>query len=40
MFAVEAASATSTLEVKVTDTFGVVYAESMTRPKAFTTQYE
>ena len=32
---VKASSATSTLEVKVTDRFGNVYTESMKRPKTF-----
>lgn len=35
MFTVTASSATSTLDIKVTDRFGNVYTESMTRPKAF-----
>lgn len=35
MFRVKATSATSTLEIKVTDRFDNVYTESMTRPKAF-----
>ena len=37
LFKVTASSATSTLEIKVTDYFGNVYTETMTRPKAFTT---
>ena len=37
MFRVKASSATSTLEIKVTDRFGQVYTESMKRPKAFST---
>lgn len=37
LFSAEAESATSTLEITVTDRFGVSYTESMTRPKAFTT---
>lgn len=37
MFKVKAASATSTLEIKVTDRFGRVYTETMTRPKEFNT---
>lgn len=37
MFAVTASSATSTLEISVTDRFGNTWTESMTRPKAFTT---
>ncbi|MGC1241631.1 MAG: calcineurin-like phosphoesterase family protein [Chryseosolibacter sp.] len=36
LFKVAAASATSTLEIKVTDPFGKVYTESMQRPKEFT----
>ena len=35
LFRVQASSATSTLEIKVTDRFGNVYTESMTRPKTF-----
>ncbi|MCQ2146227.1 MAG: calcineurin-like phosphoesterase C-terminal domain-containing protein [Bacteroidales bacterium] len=35
MFRVQASSATSTLEIKVTDRFGRVYKETMTRPRAF-----
>ena len=35
MFRVKASSATSTLDIKVTDRFGNVYTENMTRPKAF-----
>ncbi|MGM9735258.1 MAG: calcineurin-like phosphoesterase C-terminal domain-containing protein [Candidatus Cryptobacteroides sp.] len=35
MWKVTAGSATSTLEIKVTDNFGNVYTETMTRPKAF-----
>ncbi|MBQ2102792.1 MAG: calcineurin-like phosphoesterase C-terminal domain-containing protein, partial [Bacteroidales bacterium] len=34
-FRVQASSPTSTLEIKVTDRFGNVYTESMTRPKNF-----
>ncbi len=37
MFRVKAASATSTLEIKVTDRFGNVFTESMHRPKEFST---
>lgn len=37
MFKVKANSATSTLEIKVIDRFGKVYTETMSRPKAFTT---
>ena len=37
MFKVKATSASSTLDIKVTDRFGTVYTESMTRPKAFST---
>ena len=36
LFKVTASSATSTLEIKVTDDEGRVYTESMKRPKAFT----
>ena len=36
MFRVKASSASSTLEIKVTDRFNNVYTESMKRPKAFT----
>ncbi|MGE5350409.1 MAG: calcineurin-like phosphoesterase C-terminal domain-containing protein [Actinomycetota bacterium] len=36
MFRVRASSATSTLEIKVTDRFGRIYTETMTRPKDFT----
>jgi hypothetical protein len=36
MFEVAAASATSTIEIKVTDPYGNVHAESMQRPKEFT----
>jgi len=36
MFRVRATSATSTLEIKVTDRFGRIYTETMTRPKDFT----
>ncbi len=36
MFRARASSATSTLTVTVTDRFGIVYTESMTRPKEFT----
>ena len=36
-FKVTATSATSTLEIRVTDRFGQQYSESMKRPKAFTT---
>ena len=35
MFKAKASSATSTLEIKVTDSYGRVYTESMTRPKEF-----
>ncbi len=35
MWKVTASSATSALEIKVTDNFGNVYTETMTRPKAF-----
>ena len=40
IFSVEAASATSTLEIEIRDRFGVPYTKSMTRPKAFTTHME
>ncbi len=41
MFKVTASSATSTLDIKVTDRVGNVYTETMNRPKAFTTdQYK
>ncbi|WP_295939556.1 calcineurin-like phosphoesterase family protein [uncultured Alistipes sp.] len=36
MFSVTAKDAVSTLEITVTDRFGTVYTERMTRPKAFT----
>ncbi len=36
MFKAQASSATSTLEITVTDRFGNAYSETMTRPKAFT----
>lgn len=36
MFRVRASSATSTLEITVTDRFGNAYTETMTRPKEFT----
>ena len=36
MFLVRASSATSTLEITVTDRFGNAYTETMTRPKEFT----
>jgi hypothetical protein len=35
MFRVQASSATSTIEFKITDRFGNVSTESMKRPKAF-----
>lgn len=35
MFRVQASSATSTLDIKVTDRFGNIYTETMVRPKAF-----
>ena len=35
LFRVQASSATSTLDIKVTDRFGNVYTETMKRPKAF-----
>ena len=37
LFKVKASSPTSTLEIKVTDRFGNVYTESMSRPKSFDT---
>ena len=37
LFKVTASSANSTLDIKVTDRFGNVYTETMTRPKAFNT---
>jgi hypothetical protein len=37
MFKVTASSASSTLEIKVTDAFGNTYTETMARPKAFNT---
>lgn len=37
MFKTTATSASSTLEIKVTDGFGNVYTETMTRPKEFST---
>ena len=36
IFSVTASSATSTLEIKVTDRFGNEWSEQMVRPKAFT----
>lgn len=36
IFRVQAGSATSTIDIKVTDRFGRVYTERMSRPKAFT----
>lgn len=38
LFKVKASSATSTLDITVTDRFGNVYKETMTRPKNFTTE--
>jgi hypothetical protein len=35
MFRAAASSPNSTLEIKVTDSFGRVYSETMERPKAF-----
>lgn len=35
LFRVQASSPTSTLEIRVTDRFGNVYTETMTRPKSF-----
>ena len=37
MFEVTASSATSTLDIRVTDRFGRVYTEQMIRPKALST---
>jgi hypothetical protein len=37
MFKAAASSAVSTLEITVTDRFGNIYSETMTRPKEFTT---
>lgn len=37
MFKVKASSATSTIDIKVTDEFGNVYSETMKRPKEFST---
>ena len=37
MFKVKASSATSTIDIKVTDEFGNVYTETMRRPKEFST---
>lgn len=37
MFAVTASSASSTLEIRVTDRFGNTYTETMKRPKTFST---
>ena len=39
IFSVTASSANSTLEISVTDRFGNVYTESMTRPKAFKSDF-
>lgn len=36
MFRVKASGASTTLDIKVTDRFGKVYSETMTRPKSFT----
>ena len=38
MFKVTASAPDTTLEIKVTDRFGNVYTESMTRPKDFKVQ--
>ncbi len=38
MFKVKASSATASLKIKVTDRFGNVYEETMTRPKEFKTE--
>lgn len=40
IFSVQSSSANSAIEIKVTDRFGNVYTESMTRPKAFNTTME
>ncbi len=40
LFEVTASSASSTLDITVTDSFGETYSETMTRPKSFTTKYE
>lgn len=40
LFEVTASSASSTLDITVTDSFGATYSETMTRPKSFTTKYE
>lgn len=37
MFKVKASSATSTIDIKVTDEFGNIYSETMKRPKEFST---
>ena len=38
MFKVKASSATSTIDIKVTDEFGNVYTETMKRPKTFSAE--
>ncbi len=40
IFQVNASSATSTLEIKLTDRYGTVYTETMTRPKEFKTSMQ
>lgn len=35
LFTVDASGPATTLEIEVTDSFGKVYRETMTRPKAF-----
>lgn len=40
IFEVTASSANSTLEIKLTDRYGNVYTETMTRPKTFSTSME
>jgi len=40
IFEVTASSANSTLEIKLTDRYGNIYTESMTRPKSFSTSME
>lgn len=40
MFSVTASSSNSTLEIEVTDSFGNVYSESMSRPKNFTQSFD
>ena len=40
LFSAKAASATSTVTIRVTDSFGRVTEETMTRPKAFVSSYD